>query len=205
MKETKTSNASAPLFWNNKYNLNEDKWDINAPTPIFKEWSFSLNTSKPLNICIPGCGKGHDAIFFASIGHNVCAIDFSSSAINYLKNKNVYKNLTILEMDFFKISEKYYNTFDVIIEYTFFCAFNPCYRKKYVSICKKLLKKRGKFIGVIFPIFKTKNKNGPPFIIDLDKFEELFVHDFHLIKKGISDLSIKPRKDNEIFYEYMKK
>ena len=33
--------------------------------------------------------------------------------------------------------------------------------------------------------------------------EKLFVQDFRLIKKGKSNLSIKPRIDNEIFYEYI--
>ena len=205
MKKTKTSDVNTPQFWNNKYSLNEDQWDINSPTPIFKKWFTTLNKSKNLNICIPGCGKGHDALFFASKGHYVCAVDFSCKAVNFLKNKNIYNNLTILETDFFKISEKYYHTFDLIIEYTFFCAFHPRFRKKYVSLCNKLLKKRGKFVGIIFPLIKTKNKDGPPFIVDLNEFEELFTKHFQLYKKEKSNLSIKPRRNNEIFYEYIKK
>jgi len=192
-------------FWNDRYNSNQDLWDLNGPTPILKKWSLSTNINKPLKICIPGCGKGHDALYLASKGHDVFAIDFSSKAINYIKDKNIYPNLHIIEKDFFNLTEDFYNFFDVIFEYTFFCAINISKRSEYVKMCNKLLKSSGTFLGIIFPINKLNSENSPPFKVDLNKFEDLFSKYFLLNSKEYSDLSIKARKKNEIVYSYIKK
>ena len=86
--------VSSNQFWNNKYINNEHSWDIGFPTPIFKKWSSKIDNPSNTNICIPGCGYGHDAIYLAEKGFNVHAIDFSKHATTHIikkayKNKNV--------------------------------------------------------------------------------------------------------------------
>ena len=195
--------VSNPIFWNNKYIKNEDSWNLNYPTPIFIKWSEKILSNNKLNICIPGCGKGYDAIYFASLGHNVFAVDFSSEATKYLKNKNIYKNLHILNVDFFKISKNYYNYFDIILEYTFFCAIDPSLRQEYSLICHKILKQNGQFIGIILPVIEN-NCNNPPFFVDIKDFENIFNVLFKLKNKEKSKYSIPQRLNNEILYEYIK-
>tara|TARA_B100002052_G_scaffold279082_1_gene286025 strand:+ start:1071 stop:1688 length:618 start_codon:yes stop_codon:yes gene_type:complete len=193
------------FFWNQKYTNNQDKWDLNKPTPILKNRSISFDTNNKLKICIPGCGKGHDALYLASIGHDVYAIDFSSNALTYLKDNNIYSNLHIIESDFFTLPEKFYNKFDVLFEYTFFCAINVSRREEYLKMCNYLLKSGGLFFGIIFPISEVSDQNSPPFKVDLPIFENLFSKHFTLSKKEFSNLSIEPRKHNEIIYEFIKK
>lgn len=205
MKKINHFDINTPSFWNNKYNSNQDAWDLKSTTPIFKNWSSKLNKNKPQTICIPGCGKGYDALYLASKGHNVYAIDFSSSALSYLKRNNIYSNLTIIQSDFFNLSDEYFNYFDIIIEYTFFCAIDISKRSNYVNISKKILKSGGSFVGIIFPINYIHKDDGPPFKVDMDIFEHLFSQDFILKKKEYNNLSIKSRKNNEIFYHYVKK
>ena len=67
---------SDPLFWNLLYEQNKDKWNLKIPTPTFVEWEKKNLKNKNINICFPGCGKGSDALYFASRGYNVYAIDF---------------------------------------------------------------------------------------------------------------------------------
>ena len=135
-------------FWNNKYINNEDKWDIGKPTPKFIEWNKSL-TSK-LNILIPGCGKGHDVFYLSKFKHNIYALDFSTYAINYIKSIADKESLSIniIKDNFFNINTCYHSTFDIILEYTFFCAINPVLRDDYFKISHKLLKPNGKIVGL---------------------------------------------------------
>ena len=77
-----------------KYINNEHSWDIGFPTPIFKNWSSKIDNPQNTNICIPGCGYGHDAIYLAEKGFNVHAIDFSKHATTHIIKKT-YKNKNI--------------------------------------------------------------------------------------------------------------
>ena len=119
-----------------------------------------------INNFVPGSGKGHDAFFLASLGHDVYALDFSKEAINSMienvKKKNI--NINILNKDIFDM-EKYHGSFDIILEYTFFCAIPPSSRIKYIKTAFNLLKDNGS-TEVIIKLkennteltFKLKNK-----------------------------------------------
>ena len=201
------SDMSYPLFWNNLYSNNLDGWSLNSPTPIFVNWESKLKlTNKNINICIPGCGEGYDAIYFAQKGYNVVAIDFSDLAINKLskmcKEKKI--EINILKEDFFNIDQSYYNSFDFIIEYTFYCAIVPSKRKSYVNQCHRLLKNNGKIIGILFP-FTQRKEDGPPFRVSHNELENKFTDKFVIIEKNFDSLSVNPRKNNEMFYELIKK
>ena len=206
MSFLKKNKVSSPSFWNELYFNNKDSWNLNYPTPIFIHWSKQLPKDKKLKICIPGCGKSDDALYLSSRGHDVYGIDFSENATNYLNNKAKNNNikLNVLNADFFNIDERFKNYFDVILEYTFFCAINPFKRTDYVSRCYNLLKKNGKLIGIFLPLLKQNNEE-PPFHISLNEINDLFSKKFKINKMEYSKYSIESRKNNEIFVELSKK
>tara|TARA_B100000029_G_C17464751_1_gene919829 strand:+ start:404 stop:1024 length:621 start_codon:yes stop_codon:yes gene_type:complete len=192
-----TPNCTLPEFWDSKYNNNEDQWDIGGPTPIIVNWFKRIKSRK--KIIVPGCGNGHDALYLAKMGHDVYAVDFSIKAINSLKctaKKNNLK-ITALHKDFFCL-EEYYGYFDILVEYTFFCAILPEQRNQYILESYNLLNKKGKFFGILLPINK-KEKEGPPFSINLNDTIKAFKKKYKLIECSKSEYSIKPRKDKEIF------
>ena len=147
MKNTVQQNISNPTFWNDLYEKKKDKWNLNSPTPPFVEWENNNKSNNNLNICIPGCGTSEDVIYFANAGYNVYAFDFSKYATDYLinKTKNLNLNINIINVDFFTIQYKYKDFFDIILEYTFFCAIYPDRRKKYIEVCSKILKNNGRY------------------------------------------------------------
>ena len=129
--------VSKPQFWNDCYINHDIGWDLGDITPVFQDWANSL--TKKSSILVPGSGNSYDALYFASLGHNVLAVDFSKEVINRVRDKASKDNIEInlLNCDFFDLDSTYYNSFDYIIEYTFFCAINPKKRKngkKYVSV-----------------------------------------------------------------------
>ena len=54
---------NSPKFWEDIYLKNDIGWDLNGPTPIFLHLSKFLKTGK---VCIVGCGRGFDAVMFAT-------------------------------------------------------------------------------------------------------------------------------------------
>ena len=73
-------------FWEDLYISGDTTWDLGGPTPIFERLSKNINPGK---LCILGCGKGHDAVMFAKKDLEVTAVDFSLSAINFLKQSKI--------------------------------------------------------------------------------------------------------------------
>ena len=94
-------------YWNDKYISNEFKWDLGYPTPIFQDWSHKNKNNIKKKICIPGCGRGHDAIYLAKNGFEVYAFDFSIEAIKYLKNPKDEVNLKQVKFEVENICKNY--------------------------------------------------------------------------------------------------
>ena len=203
MKE-KYNNPQSPDFWNQKYKNNDIGWDIDAPTPIFVNWSKKIVENK--NILIPGSGKGHDAIYLSQKKHNIYAVDFSIEAINFLKIRAKELNLKInaICQDFFKLKD-YYGKMDIILEYTFFCAIHPSLRLKYIKESSSLLREGGLFVGILLPVNKKKQDGGPPYGVCMEETIGAFSDYYDILKCEESELSIKPRMGNEVFVIMKKK
>ena len=137
-------------FWNQRYLENDIGWDLGTSTPIFDHWI--KNIKSPTTICVLGCGYGHDVLSFARYGHNVYAVDFAQEPLNYIERKIVNKQLNVytIQSDIFRLPYIYNEFFDYIVEYTCFCAVPIAQRKDYMLLVNRLLKKKGRFIGVFF-------------------------------------------------------
>ena len=202
--DTEPLNTSMPEYWENSYQSGEMGWDLGKPTPIFDNW---IKTQKePLSICILGAGNGWDALHFAEKGHEVTAVDFAESAVLNMKMaaaKRVLK-LDVLHLDIFDLDKMFTHSFDIVLEYTCFCAIDPDKRDNYIRIVNHILNQSGKFVGLLFPIDKELNDDGPPYGVDQDVTIKLFSKYFTLITKKIPTLSIERREGREIFVIFKK-
>ena len=205
MKSSKSINSSMPEYWENSYKSGDIGWDLGGPTPIFDDWIQSKKAS--LSICILGAGNGWDAINFAEKGHNVTAVDFAESAINNMHISAIERGIQInlVHSDIFNLENLFTHTFDIVLEYTCFCAINPGRRVDYVSMTNHILKPKGKLVAILYPIDEGINDNGPPFSVDIDKTINLFSKYFILDTKDIPTLSIDRRKGREIFVIFQKR
>ena len=193
------SPSSYPEYWEESYVSGEMGWDLGGPTPVFKSWIKSEPLS--LNICILGAGNGWDALEFAKYGHRVTAVDFAESAVNNMKNSADENKveIDIVHSDIFNIESKYYNTFDIVLEYTCFCAIDPTLRKDYIHLIHSLLQTGGRFVGLLFPTDKLPEEGGPPFAVNIDETLNMFTKNFTVEKRQDHELSISPRKGREEF------
>ncbi len=186
-------------FWEQRWTNMQIGWDLGEVSPPIAEYINQL-TNKELKILIPGCGNAYEAEYLHQKGFkNVYIVEISQGAINSFKKRYPdFPDQHIIHSDFFEIDGQY----DLIIEQTFFCAINPKMRKKYVQQMTKLLKTKGKLVGLLF---NTEFSGGPPFGGHKDEYLQLFSDNFNIKIMEKAYNSIKPRQDNELFVILEKK
>ncbi|MCB0381140.1 MAG: methyltransferase domain-containing protein [Flavobacteriales bacterium] len=187
-------------FWDNRYKNKEIGWDIGYPSTPIKEYIDQIS-DKSIKILIPGCGNAYEAEYLINKGFkNVYLVDLSPSALeNFNKRLPNFKKSNLICGDFFDLND----TFDLIIEQTFFCAINPELRKKYAVQMHKLLNKNGKLVGLLFN--DDLNNDKPPFGGNEKEYKGLFspFFDIQIMKKAYN--SITPREGRELFIKMVKK
>lgn len=187
-------------YWEKRYQNEDIGWDCGSITTPLKEY-FDQIEDKTTKILIPGAGNGYEFKYLINNGFSaVYVLDYAQTPIQNLKEKfpDVDEN-HFIHSDFFDLND----TYDLIIEQTFFCALDVSLRSKYVEKMQALLKPNGKLAGLLFQFPLTDV--GPPFGGSTDEYKQLFSNNFNIIKMETAYNSIKPRKENELFFIFTKK
>lgn len=181
-------------YWENRYQSKDTGWDIGEISRPLKEY-FDQLTNKNLKILIPGCGSGYEAEYLFKKGFTrVYPADVAPSAKEkFFARVPDFPKENWMDTDFFEIKD----SFDLIIEQTFFCALEPSMRGKYVVKMADLLQNGGKLVGLLFT--EVPNKEGPPFGGNKEEYLKLFKPYFENIKMEKCYNSIEPRAGRELF------
>ena len=193
-------NQFSESYWTERYKNNEAAWDAGSITTPIKAYVDQLK-DKTLKILIPGAGNGHEAEYLMTHGFkNVFVLDISEAPIaNIKKRLPEFPTDQLITGDFFKHNQ----TYDLILEQTFFCALDPVLQKDYAPQIHKLLKPGGKLAGVLFtePLHTTV----PPFALSKQAYVSLFQPYFNIQTLETCYNSIKPRQGRELFAILQKK
>lgn len=187
-------------FWNNRY-LNKDTgWDVGIISSPLKAYIDQLHNKK-LKILIPGGGNSYEAEYLFNNGFkNIYVIDISKKALeNFKKRVPKFPDNQLLNQDFFTLKD----SFDLILEQTFFCAIHPKLRTNYSLKMNELLTKNGKLVGLLFN-FPLEIKK-PPFGGEKKEYLSLFSPHFNVIQLEDCYNSIPSRKNRELFFILNKK
>lgn len=192
--------ATEESFWDRKYKKQETGWDIGYVSTPLKEYIDQLS-DKNLKILIPGGGNSYEAEYLFNKGFlNVFVVDISSIPImNLAKRVPSFPKEHLLHSDFFELEE----TFDLILEQTFFCALEPSLREEYVQKMRRLIKPKGKLVGLLFNI--PLNDDKPPFGGNMEEYIALFEEEFKIETMEKAYNSIPQREGNELFFKVAKK
>jgi SAM-dependent methyltransferase len=183
-------------FWNSRYETGETGWDIGFVSTPLKNY-FDTLTQKDQRILIPGCGNAYEAQYLLDQGFsNITLIDIAPLVVERLKKKfEGQAGIKIICGDFFSHSESY----DLIIEQTFFCALPPVLRPNYVKHMHTLLNPtKGKLAGLLFD--KIFDKEGPPFGGTKLEYVDLFKILFTFVTLNRAMDSIAARAGTELFF-----
>jgi SAM-dependent methyltransferase len=199
-----TNFVSEQEFWNSIYQNKNTGWDLKSPTPVFQRFLKEKKIFYTGKLLILGSGYGYDAVEAAKAGYEVTAIDFSASAVNFAKKlaKGENVNVDFILNDFFKLEVEHSDGYNAVFDYVTYCAIYPARREEYAKLIKTLLKCRGLFIALWFPV--EKRESGPPFRINLNETESFFSKFLKLKSSTIEADTIKPRKGREVLQIYEK-
>ena len=182
-------------FWDNRYQSNDIGWDLGTISPPLKAY-FDQLTNLDLKILIPGGGNSYEAEYLFDKGFkNVYVVDLSQTALDNLKNRVPdFPSSNLILNNFFDLDQ----TFDLIIEQTFFCAINPSLRANYAKKASDILNVNGKVAGLLFDA--VLNTTHPPFGGSKKEYLGYFIPYFDIKIMDASYNSIKPRAGRELFF-----
>lgn len=187
-------------YWEERYQKNETGWDVGEISTPLKEYIDQL-TDKSTKILIPGAGNSYELEYLLSQGFtNVFVLDYAQSPLDNIQKRipSFTKNHLICA-DFFE----HHDSYELILEQTFFCALDPSLRKDYVQKMQSLLQPNGKIAGLLFQFPLTEV--GPPFGGSKEEYNTLFQKDFTIKTLETAINSIKPRLEKELFFIFTKK
>lgn len=190
-------------YWTDRYKDDRTGWDVGHATLPFQDFFKSL-TNKEIRILIPGAGNSYEAELLHNLGFtNVHVLDISEIPLQTLKKRiPSYPAEHLIQEDFFLHNSIY----DLILEQTFFCSFEPTEenRQAYAAKMYELLAPNGRLVGVWFNHPLTTDSKRPfggskqeyltylrPYF-DVRTFEPCYN-------------SIKPRMGNELFGIFQRK
>ncbi|KAI3334200.1 S-adenosyl-L-methionine-dependent methyltransferase [Ustulina deusta] len=174
-----------PAKWTQCWEDRWTPWDRGGPSmALYNLLKENPNGAIPLpsenspkRALVPGCGRGYDVLLLSSLGYDVYGLDVSSQALD-AANENAEKALAegLYEpegskrgaiswacQDFFAEDWNDVPTpFDLIFDYTFFCALPPPLRPAWASRMKSLLSPGGRLVCLEFPSEKKPSEPGPP-------------------------------------------
>ncbi|KAH7358099.1 thiopurine S-methyltransferase family protein [Plectosphaerella cucumerina] len=209
--------STAPLpshgpKWSSLWSQSYTPWDRGGPSlalhdlllsrpdlvpPAANLLAASPGGSLPLAL-VPGCGRGHDALFLSAMGYRVIGLDYAPDAtreaianeaavslameagspdvaVYRTREGAVRGTVTWVTGDFFEntwLSDAGLDTnttFDLIYDYTFLCALPPSARPLWASRMSSLLAHHtGRLVCLEFPSGKPPAELGPPWGLTSD-------------------------------------
>jgi SAM-dependent methyltransferase len=183
--------VSGSSFWNARYDAKEDGWELGAPAPPLARL---LKESPPAagRAAVPGCGRGHDVGLLARHGFDAVGFDFSDRAIA----EAARLGHRVMKRDVFALAGEFAAAFDVVWEYTCFCAIDPARRIDYVQVLASILKPGGELLALFYPLKRTES--GPPFGVERDEVERLLSARFRIEHAAAPADSIDRRQGYEL-------
>ncbi|KAG9242946.1 S-adenosyl-L-methionine-dependent methyltransferase [Calycina marina] len=175
--------------WNGLWKDSYTPWDQGISNPALLDAitnhpelfpSAILGEGKRRRALVPGCGRGYDVPVLAELGYDAWGLEGSVDAVDACRKATKGKeHVGFVQGDFFGTeweAECVGGEFDLIYDYTFFCALPPVKRPAWALKMSQLLAKNGRLICLEFPTTKPPSTGGPPWGITAELYLEIFRH-----------------------------
>ncbi|PWA01264.1 hypothetical protein BB558_002640 [Smittium angustum] len=180
-------------YWENFWKEGNTDWDLGRIDPALKELveekDFELAKGNGL---VPGCGRGYDVFYFAEKGYNMTGLDVSVTAC---KTASELRDSLGISKEKAKFMAEDFYTFKVpdtkyqlVYDYTFFCAIEPRLRRSWGNRCAELVSKGGHLITLMYPFEYICEP--PPHPVTEEAYHEVLDNNFDLVY-----IDHNPRKD----------
>jgi methyl halide transferase len=188
--------VNTPDFWEDLYARGGDGWELGAPALPLVDF-FATARLPGARVAIPGCGRGHDARFLASLGYEAVGFDFSPAALSAARTLAAREGSTAQfeARDVFTLGRDLTNSFDGVWEYTCFCAIDPVRRGEYVASLAHAVRAGGWLLACFFPLRSTSA--GPPFPVSMDEVRRVLRPAFRIERAYPPLRSVRGRQGRE--------
>lgn len=203
-RENENKKISLENYWSDRYVNKSTGWDLGAVSDPLRFYIDQLE-DKSIKILVPGAGNAYEAEYLYRSGFiNTYIVDISRLPLDNFKQRVPdFPDSQIIHGDFFALTE----SFDLILEQTFFCSFPPIEnnREKYVQKMHELLKPTGKLVGVWFNIPFMGDLTKRPFGSTKPEYVELLSTHFDVRTFEEAYNSVPDRAGQELFGIFMPK
>ncbi|KAI1304848.1 hypothetical protein EDD11_005050 [Mortierella claussenii] len=173
--------------WNELWKQNIYPWDKPTPSPalveVIEQKPISAQIPKTGNVLVPGCGRGVDVFYLGNEHRKAYGLDISPIAVQQCKEIRTQKGIPESHADFmvddfftFSIPE---GGFQLIYDYTFFCAIQPDLRPAWGKRMAELVFKDGVLITLMYPL--GTHTDGPPFAVSEEAYHEQLDQNFECL------------------------
>ncbi|WVZ61236.1 hypothetical protein U9M48_011143 [Paspalum notatum var. saurae] len=173
-------------------------WDLGQPTPAVVDLVNSGTLpGDAATVLVPGCGAGYDVVALSGAGRFVVGLDICETAIQKARQRAAAdgsSSFAFVAADFFTWEPP--ELFDLIFDYTFFCALHPSMRAAWGRRMAQLLKPDGELITLMY--LAQGQEAGPPFNTAVSDYEEV-LRPLGFVITCIQDnqVAVQPRKGME--------
>jgi SAM-dependent methyltransferase len=163
-----------PVYWRERWEQGRTPWDCGCAHPLLVHLAPRLPAGRAL---VPGCGSGYDVIALAKEGpsRRVVGLDLSTLACKRGEALRDEAGLSpeqvqFIEDDFFTFDAG--ESFNLVYDYTFFCALPPSMRGQWADRMAQLVKPGGTLFTLMFPVRDsgTGAEGGPPFSVSQEAY-----------------------------------
>lgn len=148
-------------------------WDAGKACPSLEKYVSGSPARAGRRALVPGCGSGYDVFCLARAGYQALGVDLAPSArarFTELRSREGLSETSaaLVTKDFFTLTkEELGGPFDLIWDYTFYCAIHPSQRDAWRDQMARLLAPNGRLLMLLFPVIEgAPEEQGPPYPLD---------------------------------------
>jgi SAM-dependent methyltransferase len=183
-------------FWEDLYARGADGWELGAPAPPLVDFFVGARLDGT-RVAVPGCGRGHDARFLASLGYETVGFDFSPAALAAARALAAREASAARfeARDVFTLGRELPRAFDGVWEYTCYCAIDPRRRAEYVASLAGAVRAGGWLLACFFPLHGAGA--GPPFPVSAAEVRRVLPPAFRIERAFAPVRSARGRQGRE--------
>lgn len=186
-------------YWQARYTTpGRDTWSAGRITPPLRAYFDQLAVAPQPRILIPGAGRAYEAEYLYQLDfRHVVVADLAAEPLAELAARVPdFPKENLRQANFFALPPA--ETFDLLVEQTFFCALPPTLRPAYAQQCARLLRPGGKLVGLLFDT-EFAGATEPPFGGSREEYAGYFAPYFEFVHFETAYNSLPARAGRELF------
>jgi SAM-dependent methyltransferase len=179
-------------------------WDAGRASPSLEKYVVEHPAPQGARALVPGCGSGYDVFRLAHAGYETVGVDLAPSAHGRFSALRTESGLsdsraTLITSDFFALTpDEVGGSFDLIWDYTFYCAIELDQRNAWRDQMARLLSPDGTLVMLLFPVVPgAPEDQGPPYPLSPTKVIEQLAPSFENLLLEKATASHPGREEKE--------